>query len=70
VLGKANLWVYDYLHPIYKIATQQIIYNQVVHPIERHDMGTVDAKTGRVVSGDELNNDYDRCILPPPMGDN
>ncbi|KAJ8428094.1 LOW QUALITY PROTEIN: hypothetical protein Cgig2_013306 [Carnegiea gigantea] len=62
---KANLWVYDYVHPIYKTATQQIIYNQLVHPMETHDMGTVDAKTGRVVSGDELDDDYDRYILPP-----
>ena len=32
VIAKANLWVYDYVHPIYKTATQQIIYNQLVHP--------------------------------------
>ncbi|KAJ8424565.1 hypothetical protein Cgig2_020714 [Carnegiea gigantea] len=49
MIAKANLWVYDYVHPIYKTATQQIIYNQLVHPMETHDMGTVDAKTGRVV---------------------
>ncbi|KAJ8425493.1 LOW QUALITY PROTEIN: hypothetical protein Cgig2_029575 [Carnegiea gigantea] len=49
VIAKANLWVYDYVHPIYKTATQQIIYNQLVHPMETHDMGIVDAKTGRVV---------------------
>ncbi|KAJ8435441.1 LOW QUALITY PROTEIN: hypothetical protein Cgig2_012562 [Carnegiea gigantea] len=70
VIAKANLWVYDYLHPIYKIAIQQIMYNQLVHPMETHDMGIVDAKTGRVVSGDELDNDYNHCILPPLMGDN
>ncbi|KAJ8424121.1 hypothetical protein Cgig2_009705 [Carnegiea gigantea] len=64
VIAKANLWVYDYVHPIYKTATQQIIYNQLVHPKETHDMGTVDAKTGRVVGGDELDDYYDRCILP------
>ncbi|KAJ8442637.1 hypothetical protein Cgig2_003681 [Carnegiea gigantea] len=66
--AKANLWVHDYVHPIYKTAAQQIIYNQLVHPMETHDIGTVDAKTGRVVGGDELDDDYDRCILPPTNG--
>ncbi|KAJ8429402.1 hypothetical protein Cgig2_025589 [Carnegiea gigantea] len=28
----------------------------------------VDAKMGRVVDGDELDDDYDRCILPPTNG--
>ncbi|KAJ8423694.1 hypothetical protein Cgig2_003378 [Carnegiea gigantea] len=41
----------------------------LVHPMETHDMGTVDGKTGRVVGGDDLDDDYDRCILPPPIGD-
>ncbi|KAJ8452483.1 hypothetical protein Cgig2_000072 [Carnegiea gigantea] len=66
--AKANLLVYDYVHPIYETATQQIIHNHLVHPIETRDMGTVDAKTGRVVGGDKLDNDYDRCILPPTNG--
>ncbi|KAJ8441456.1 LOW QUALITY PROTEIN: hypothetical protein Cgig2_023642 [Carnegiea gigantea] len=60
--------VYNYVHPIYKTATQQIIYNQLVHLIETYDMGIVDVKTGRVVSGDELDDDYDHCILPPTNG--
>lgn len=47
VIAKANLWVYDYVHPIYKTATQQIIYNQLVYLMETHDIGTVDAKTGK-----------------------
>ncbi|KAJ8425093.1 hypothetical protein Cgig2_007815 [Carnegiea gigantea] len=65
---EAKLWVYDYVHPIYKTTTQQIIYNQLVHPMETHDMGIVDVKTGRVVSRDELDDDYDRCILPLTNG--
>ncbi|KAJ8447200.1 hypothetical protein Cgig2_030431 [Carnegiea gigantea] len=48
--------------------TQQIIYNQLVHLMETHDMGTVDAKAGRVVDRYELDDDYDRCILPPTNG--
>ncbi|KAJ8445604.1 hypothetical protein Cgig2_018545 [Carnegiea gigantea] len=31
-------------------------------------MGTVDGKIGRVVSGDELDNEYGRCILPSNNG--
>jgi len=62
--------MYDYVYPIYKTATQQVIYNQLVHPMETHEMGTIDNITGWVVSGDDLDEDYNRCILPPPMGDN
>ena len=68
VIATANLWVYDYVYPIYKITTQQLIYNQLVHPMETHDMGTVDGKTDWVVSGDELDNEYDRCISPSNNG--
>ncbi|KAJ8422966.1 hypothetical protein Cgig2_002715 [Carnegiea gigantea] len=64
VIAKANLWVYSYVHPIYKTATQQIIYNQLVHPMETHNIGIVDVKTGE----DELDDDYDRCILTPTNG--
>ncbi|KAJ8425524.1 hypothetical protein Cgig2_013251 [Carnegiea gigantea] len=63
--AKTNLWVYNYVDPIYKTTTQEIIYNQLVHQMEAHDMGTVDAKAGRVVGGDGLDTDYDRCILTP-----
>ncbi|KAJ8419655.1 LOW QUALITY PROTEIN: hypothetical protein Cgig2_016952 [Carnegiea gigantea] len=31
-------------------------------------MGTVDPKTGRVVGGADLDDDYDRCILHPTNG--
>jgi len=68
IIAKAKLWVYDYVHPIYKTVTQQLIYSQLVHPMETHDMGTVDGKTGQVIVGDELDEDYDRCILPPNNG--
>ncbi|KAJ8434544.1 hypothetical protein Cgig2_004310 [Carnegiea gigantea] len=64
VIAKANLWVYDYVHPIYKTVTQEVIYDQLVHPTETHDMGKVYEKTGVVVSGEELDDDYYRCILP------
>ncbi|KAJ8432255.1 hypothetical protein Cgig2_013908 [Carnegiea gigantea] len=41
IIEKANLWVYDYVHPIYKTIMQE---------------------------GDELDEDYNRCILPPNNG--
>jgi len=34
VIAKANLWVYDFVHPMYKADIQRRIYNQVVHPME------------------------------------
>ena len=58
IIAKANLWVYDYVHPIYKTTTQEVIYNQLMHPVETHDMVVVDGKTGLMVGGDELDEDY------------
>ena len=37
----------------------------VVHPMETHDLGIVDERTGAVIGGQELDDDYNRCILPP-----
>ncbi|KAJ8422878.1 LOW QUALITY PROTEIN: hypothetical protein Cgig2_027361 [Carnegiea gigantea] len=68
VIAKANRWAYDYVHPIYKTATQEVIYNQLVHPMETHNMGIVDAKTWLVVSREERDEDYNWCILPPNNG--
>ncbi|KAJ8428661.1 hypothetical protein Cgig2_006282 [Carnegiea gigantea] len=65
VAAKANLWVYDYVHLIYKTATQQLIYNQLADPMETHEMGTVDGKTRCVVDEDDLDDNYDCCILAP-----
>ncbi|KAJ8435829.1 hypothetical protein Cgig2_009106 [Carnegiea gigantea] len=62
VIAKANLCVYDYIHPNYKTATQEVIYNQLVHPMETHEMGIVDRKIGLVVGGEELDEDYNPCI--------
>ena len=63
VIAKDNLWLYDFVHPMYKADTQRQIYNQDVHLMEMHDMATVDDRTGRVVGGDELDDDYSRYIL-------
>ncbi|KAJ8424605.1 hypothetical protein Cgig2_014409 [Carnegiea gigantea] len=68
VIAKANLWVYDYVHPIYKTAMQEVIYNQLVHPMKTHDIGVEDGRTGLVAGGNELDEDYNQCILPPNNG--
>jgi len=34
VIAKANLLVYDFVHPMYKVDIQHHIYNQLVHPME------------------------------------
>jgi len=68
LIAKANIWMYDFVDSMYKAKTQHHIYNQVVHPMETHDMVTVDDNTGRVVGGNELDDDYSRCILPPCNG--
>ncbi|KAJ8436384.1 LOW QUALITY PROTEIN: hypothetical protein Cgig2_032205 [Carnegiea gigantea] len=64
----ANLWVYDYILRIYKSETQEVIYNQLVHPMETHDIGKVDEKTRVVDGGEELDDNYNRCILLPNNG--
>ena len=69
VIAKANLRVYDFVHPMYKADRQRRIYNQVVHPMGTHEMVTVDDRTGRVMAGDELDDDYSRYILPLVMDD-
>jgi len=71
VIAKENLWVYDYMHPIYKTATQHLVYNQLVHPMETHDMGTVDRDTGRVGSwvGMTLTTTTTAAYCPPRIGD-
>jgi len=68
VITKANLWLYDYVYPIYKTTTPHHIYNQLVYPMETHDMEKVDDMTGLVV--EELKQEYNRYILPRTMDDN
>ena len=65
VIEKEKLWVYDYVNLYYKAPTQRTIYLNVVHPMETHDLGVVDENTGAVVGGQELDEDFNRRILPP-----
>ena len=57
--------MYDYVYPCYKAATKKIIYLNVVHPMETHDSGVVNDNTGLVVGSDELDEYFNRRILPP-----
>ena len=38
--------------------------------MEAYDLGKVDDRTGPVLSGEELDVEYNQCILPQTMVDN
>ncbi|KAJ8423414.1 hypothetical protein Cgig2_032664 [Carnegiea gigantea] len=65
VIEREKFNVYDYVNPCYKAPMQRTIYMNVMHPMETHDVGIVDGDTGHVVGGDELDEDFNRRILPP-----
>ena len=54
VIAKANLWVCDYVHLIYKTGRHHI-YNQLGHPMQTHNMGKVDNRISLVVGEEELS---------------
>lgn len=56
--------MYDNVNPCYKAPMQRTIYMNVIHPMETYDTGVVDGDTGLVVGGDDLDEDFNRCILP------
>ncbi|KAJ8433147.1 hypothetical protein Cgig2_007111 [Carnegiea gigantea] len=71
VIHKHKLWVYDYVSHCYNGATQGTIYMNSIHPMEMHDLATVDNATGLVVSGEALDDGSNRRILlpnPRPQG--
>jgi len=37
----------------------------VVYPMQTHDSDTIDERAGVVLGGQELDDDYNRRILPP-----
>jgi len=41
---------------------------ELVHPMETHNMGTVDSMTRQMIGGDDLDDDYDHYILSPTNG--
>ena len=65
VIEREKLSVYDYVGDCYKRSAQGMVYLNVVHPMETHDSAHVNAGTGAVVGGEELDDRYNRRILPP-----
>ncbi|KAJ8438971.1 hypothetical protein Cgig2_018882 [Carnegiea gigantea] len=65
VIEQEKLYVYNYVNPCYKAPTQRTIYMNVIHSMETHDTGVVHSDTGLVVRGDDLDEDFNRRILPP-----
>ena len=65
VIKKEKKWVYDFVNVCYKSSTQTMCYMNSVHPMETHDMATVDDITGRVIGGEALDDEFNRRILPP-----
>jgi len=65
IIERKKLRVYDYVSDCYKLSTQAIVYMNAIHPLETHDSVHVDHWTGQVVEGEELDDGYNRRILPP-----
>ncbi|KAJ8432415.1 hypothetical protein Cgig2_013829 [Carnegiea gigantea] len=65
VIHKQKLWVYNYVSDCYKVGSQSTIYKNSIHPMETHDSATVDNAASLVVSGEALDDGYNRRILPP-----
>ena len=65
VVKKEKKWVYDYMNLIYKAGAQRTCYMNTIHPIETHDIGSVDDRTGCVVGGEAVDEDFNWHILPP-----
>jgi len=57
--------VYDYVSVCYKLPTQNTYYMNSIHPMETHDIASVDERSRRVVSGEALDDEFNRRILPP-----
>ena len=64
IIEREKLFVYDYVYPCYKAPSQRTIYMNVIHRMEIHDSGVIDGDTGLVIGGD-LDEDFNRRILPP-----
>jgi len=65
VIKMEKKWVYDFVNVCYKSSTQTTCYMNSVHPMETHDVATVDERTGRVIGGEVLDDEFNHRILPP-----
>ena len=65
ITEREKLGVYDYVSDCYKVSAQALVYMNAIHPLETHDSAHVDQRTGQVVRGEEMDDGYNRRILPP-----
>ena len=56
--------MYDFINVCYKSSAQMTCYINSVHPVESHDMATVDERTGRVIGDEALDDEFNRRVLP------
>ena len=64
IIRRETNWVHDYVTVCYEGSIQATCY-MIIHPMETHDSGVVDERTGAVIKGKELDNAYSRRIFPP-----
>jgi len=64
VVLKEKKWVYDYVNVYDKVSLQKTCCMNSIHPMETHDMSTTDDRTGHVIGGDALDDDFNHRILP------
>ena len=57
-------WVYNYANVCYKASTQRVCYINNIHSIKTHDMVIVDDRTGPMIDGDALDDEFNHGILP------
>lgn len=49
----------------YKVQAQRLVYINVIHSMETNDIVTINDRTDKVIGGHDLDELYDRCMLPP-----
>jgi len=65
VIKKEKKWVNDFVNVCSKSSTQRMCYINNVCPMQTHDMATVDDRTGPVIGGKALDDEFNHSILPP-----
>jgi len=58
IIYKQKLCAYNYCCPHFKVQVQLLVYMNVIHPKETHNMTIVNDKTSKVVCGQYLDNDH------------
>ena len=65
VIENQKLWLRNFVDDCYKAPTPSCIYVNLIHPMETQDSAEVDDSTGVVVGGEELDDGFNKRILPP-----